>query len=71
MQQAIEQCALPRLQLRCGRGLKARKVQAIIDQRPVLEARLAAETMARLIGRLEGAAGSIATEIQILMPESV
>ena len=51
--------------------LKARKVQAIIDQNPVLEARLAVETMARLIGRLEGEACSIATEIRILMPESV
>lgn len=51
--------------------LKARKVQAIIDQKPVLEARLAVETMARLIGRLEGEARSIATEIQIFMPESV
>ncbi|MCZ0961021.1 LacI family DNA-binding transcriptional regulator [Paracoccus benzoatiresistens] len=51
--------------------LKARKVQAIIDQKPALEALLAVETMARLIGRLEGEAGSIATEIQIFMPESV
>lgn len=51
--------------------LKSRKVQAIIDQKPVLEARLAVETMARLIGRLDGEAGSIATEIQIFMPESV
>lgn len=51
--------------------LKARKVQAIIDQKPMLEARLAVETMARLVGRLEGEAGSVATEIQIFMPESV
>lgn len=51
--------------------LKARKVQAIIDQKPMLEARLAVETMARLIGRLDGDAGSVATEIQIFMPESV
>jgi LacI family transcriptional regulator len=51
--------------------LRDRKVQVIIDQKPVLEARLAVETMARLIGRLEGEAGSIATEIQIFMPESV
>ncbi len=51
--------------------LRDRKVQAIIDQKPVLEARLAVETMARLIGRLDGDAGSIATEIQIFMPESV
>ncbi|WP_207101277.1 LacI family DNA-binding transcriptional regulator [Paracoccus shandongensis] len=51
--------------------LKARKVQAIIDQKPVLEARLAVETMARLLGRLDGPAGSVATGIQIVMPESV
>lgn len=51
--------------------LKARRVQAIIDQKPMLEARLAVETIARLIGRLEGEAGSTATEIQIFMPESV
>ncbi|MDQ1900504.1 LacI family DNA-binding transcriptional regulator [Paracoccus sp. WLY502] len=51
--------------------LKTRQVQAIIDQKPVLEARLAVETVARLIGRLDGDAGSVATEIQIFMPESV
>lgn len=51
--------------------LKNRQVQAIIDQKPMLEARLAVETMARLIGRLDGNAASIATEIQIFMPESV
>mgnify|MGYP002717591393 CR=1 FL=1 len=51
--------------------LKTRQVQAIIDQKPVLEARLAVETMARLIGRLDGEARSVATEIQIFMPESV
>ncbi|TBN43746.1 LacI family transcriptional regulator [Paracoccus subflavus] len=51
--------------------LRDRKVQAIIDQRPMLEARLAVEAVARLVGRLEGEAGSIATEIQIVMPESV
>ncbi|MTE01611.1 substrate-binding domain-containing protein [Paracoccus sp. YIM 132242] len=51
--------------------LTTRQVQAIIDQKPMLEARLAVETMARLIGRLEGEAGSIATGIQIFMPESV
>lgn len=51
--------------------LKARQVQAIIDQKPMLEARLAVEAMARLIGRLDGEAGSVATEIQIFMPESV
>ncbi|SNR48325.1 LacI family DNA-binding transcriptional regulator [Paracoccus sediminis] len=51
--------------------LRDRKVQAIIDQKPMLEARLAVETVARLVGRLDGDAGSIATEIQIVMPESV
>lgn len=51
--------------------LRDRKVQAIIDQNPMLEARLAVETVVRLVGRLEGEAGSIATEIQIVMPESI
>ena len=51
--------------------LKTRKVQAIIDQKPMLEARLAVETMAKLVGRLDGPAQSVATEIQIFMPESV
>lgn len=50
--------------------LRARRLQAVIDQKPMLEARLAVETMARLLGRLEGEAGSIATDIQIFMPES-
>lgn len=50
--------------------LRDRRVQAVIDQKPMLEARLAVETLARLIGRLEGEAASIATEIQIVMPES-
>lgn len=50
--------------------LRARKLQAVIDQKPMLEARLAVETIARLVGRLEGPAGSIPTDIQIFMPES-
>lgn len=50
--------------------LRARQLQAVIDQKPMLEARIAVETMARLLGRLEGEAVSVATDIQIFMPES-
>lgn len=50
--------------------LQQRRIHAVIDQRPLLEARLAVETMARLLGRLPGEARSVATEIQIFMPEN-
>ena len=52
------------------RLLRARRLDAIIDQNPHREMRLAVETMARLLGRLEGAPGSIATEISIYTPEN-
>lgn len=42
----------------------------MIDQQPELEARIALETMARLFGRLEGAAGSVETGFTIHMPEN-
>lgn len=51
--------------------LAARKLHAVIDQKPLLEARLAVEGMARLLDRLPGEAGSTTTEIQIFMPENV
>lgn len=52
------------------RLLRARQLDAVIDQNPLLEARLSIETMARLLGRLDGAAGSVSTDIQIFMPEN-
>ncbi len=51
--------------------LRDRAIAAVIDQNPALEARLAVETMARLLGRLEGAPESIFTEVSILMPENL
>lgn len=50
--------------------LRQRRISAVIDQKPVLEARQAVETMARLHGRLPGEAASISTDIQIFMPEN-
>jgi LacI family transcriptional regulator len=50
--------------------LKSRKINAVIDQRPLLEARLAVETIAKLLGRLPGEAVSIATDIQIFLAEN-
>lgn len=54
-----------------ARLLAERKISAVIDQKPLLEARLAVESMARLLGRLPRAPASITTEIQIFMPETV
>ncbi|MCY1312245.1 hypothetical protein D9M70_626500 [compost metagenome] len=51
------------------RLLKERKLSAVIDQKPLLETRLALEAMARLLGRLPGVAESAITESQIFMPE--
>ena len=51
------------------RLLKERRLAAVIDQKPVLEARLAVEAMARLLGRLPGVAESVICESQIFMPE--
>ncbi|OLP56311.1 LacI family transcriptional regulator [Rhizobium rhizosphaerae] len=50
--------------------LRARKLRAVIDQKPLLEARLAVETMAKLLGRLAGQASSISTDIQIFLTEN-
>ena len=47
-----------------------RRIHAIIDQKPALEARLALETVARLLGRLDGPATSRTVEGQIFMTES-
>lgn len=51
--------------------LQQRRLSAVIDQKPLLEARLAVEMMARLLGRLPGTAESVTTETQIFMPETV
>lgn len=50
--------------------LRQRRISAVIDQKPVLEARLALETVARLLGRLSGVGESISTDIQVYLPES-
>jgi len=50
--------------------LKSRKISAVIDQRPLLEARLAVETIAKLLGRMPGEAVSISTDIQIFLAEN-
>lgn len=50
--------------------LRQRRISAVIDQKPLLEARLAVQTMARLHGRLPGEPGSISSDIQIFMPEN-
>lgn len=47
-----------------------RRIHAIIDQNPALEARLAFEAVARLLGRLEGATEPQAVETRIFMAES-
>ncbi len=51
--------------------LKARAIDAVIDQNPEFEVRAATELMARLLGRLDGAGGNIVTPVQIYTPESV
>lgn len=50
--------------------LRERRIHAIIDQKPALEARLALEETARLLGRLEGEPQSHVVDTQIFMPES-
>lgn len=52
------------------RLLKERRIHAVIDQKPVLEARLAVETIAKLLGRLPGDGVSLATDIEIFLPEN-
>jgi LacI family transcriptional regulator len=50
--------------------LRERAIDAVIDQNPELEARLAVETMARLLGRLEGEPVTTVTDIQIYIAEN-
>lgn len=50
--------------------LKSRMINAVIDQRPLMEARLAVETIARLLGRLPGEGVSVKTDIQIFLAEN-
>lgn len=53
------------------RLLRQRRLHAVLDQDPHLEARLAVEAMARHFGRLEGTISSVHTAVQIFMPESL
>ncbi|SCM78214.1 LacI family transcription regulator [uncultured Pleomorphomonas sp.] len=50
--------------------LRTRAIDAIIDQNPEAEVRTAAETMARLLGRLEGTPQNTLISVQIYMPEN-
>lgn len=50
--------------------LRQRMIDAVIDQNPALEAQLAVETMARLLGRLEGVPITTVTDIRIFMAEN-
>lgn len=50
--------------------LRERAIDAVIDQNPALEARVAVETMARLLGRLEGEPVTTVTDIRIYMAEN-
>lgn len=50
--------------------LRRRMIDAVIDQNPALEARVAIETIARLLGRMEGEPASTRTEIRIYTPEN-
>jgi len=51
--------------------LKARAIDAVIDQNPEFEVRAAVELMARLLGRMEGAQDNVITPVQIYCPENV
>ena len=51
--------------------LKARAIDALIDQNPEFEVRAATELMARFLGRMEGVGGSVVTPVQIYSPENV
>lgn len=51
--------------------LKARSIDAVIDQNPDFEVRAAVELMARFHGRMEGAPNSLITPVQIYCPENV
>jgi LacI family transcriptional regulator len=50
--------------------LRERAIDAVIDQNPALEARVAVETIARLLGRLEGEPVTTVTDIRIYMAEN-
>jgi LacI family transcriptional regulator len=50
--------------------LRERAIDAVIDQNPAFEARVAVETMARLLGRLEGEPVTTVTDIRIYMAEN-
>ncbi|RBP05747.1 LacI family transcriptional regulator [Roseiarcus fermentans] len=51
--------------------LRARAIAAIIDQNPEFEVRAAIEVMARLLGRMEGPAGTTVTPVNIYTAENV
>lgn len=50
--------------------LRERAIDAVIDQNPALEARVAVETMARFLGRLEGEPVTTVTDFRIYMAEN-
>jgi LacI family transcriptional regulator len=50
--------------------LRERAIDAVIDQNPALEAQVAVETMARLLGRLEGDPVTTFTDFRIFMAEN-
>ena len=51
--------------------LRERAIGAIIDQNPQFEVRAAVEVMARLLGRMDGVAGTTVTPVSIYTPENV
>lgn len=51
--------------------LKARAIDAVIDQNPELEVRAATEVIARFLGRMDGVGASITTPVHIYSPENV
>lgn len=50
--------------------LRAREIHAIVDQDYSGEVRAVAETMARLLGRVEGDASSVITPVRVYTPEN-
>ncbi len=50
--------------------LRDRAIDAVIDQNPAFEAQVAVETMARLLGELDGPAVATVTDIRIYMAEN-
>ena len=51
--------------------LRARALDAVVDQNPAAEVRTAVETMARLLGRLDGEPATTLTPVQIFTAETV